>query len=214
MEPAMDDELKLPLMLSLFGYDFLYKKLEFDESIGGAADDSNNAVFDGDDDVEDEDSDNDVGDTDAQFPLALLPVGPPPLSPKRDCRITLQCVCFCFVHNAHTHTLAIAIARTSETILFVACPIKFARYESLLFDFMRENFREIWHRKKHTFTFDWSHQIIFFSALQLYCFVQLRSRSYYVTELKLPNSHTRNTSAHRTRWVFINVSINRFNGLI
>lgn len=84
----MDDELKLPLMLSLFGYDFLYKKLEFDESIGCVAVDSNNAVVDGDDD--DEDSDDDVGDTDAQFPLAaLLPVGPPPLSPMRDCRITL-----------------------------------------------------------------------------------------------------------------------------
>lgn len=132
----MDDELKLPLMLSLFGYDFLYKKLEFDESIGGAADDSNNAVVDGDDDVEDEDSDNDVGDTDAQFPLALLPVGPPPLSPKRDCRITLQCVCFYSAHNAHTNTLAIAIARTSETILFVACPIKFCaiRKSFLQFD--------------------------------------------------------------------------------
>lgn len=101
MEPAMDDELKLPLMLSLFGYDFLYKKLEFDESIGGAAADSNNAVVDGDDDDDDdeeeEDSDTDAGDTDAQFPLALLPVGPPPLSPMRDCRITHDCVSFIFV---------------------------------------------------------------------------------------------------------------------
>lgn len=103
MEPAMDDELKLPLMLSLFGYDFLYKKLEFDESIGGAA---AVAVVDGDDDGdddddEDDDRDSDAGDTDAQFPLALLLVGPPTLSPVRDCRITLcvsvwlptQCTC-------------------------------------------------------------------------------------------------------------------------
>lgn len=95
----MDDELKLPLMLSLFGYDFLYKKLEFDESIGGAAVDSSNAVVDGDDD-DDEDSDNDVGDTDAQFPLALLLVGPPPLSPMRDCRITL-CVSISLHNTMH-----------------------------------------------------------------------------------------------------------------
>lgn len=32
IEPAIDAELKLPL-ISPFGYDFLYKKLEFDESM-------------------------------------------------------------------------------------------------------------------------------------------------------------------------------------
>lgn len=37
MEPAIDDVLKLPF-ISPFGYDFLYKKLEFDESIDADAD--------------------------------------------------------------------------------------------------------------------------------------------------------------------------------
>lgn len=52
MEPAMDAELKLPLM-SPFGYDFLYKKLEFDESI--EADEKEPMRDDADDDDDDVD---------------------------------------------------------------------------------------------------------------------------------------------------------------
>lgn len=52
MEPAIDAELKLPLT-SPFGYDFLYKKLEFDESI--EADENEPIRDDADDDDEDVD---------------------------------------------------------------------------------------------------------------------------------------------------------------
>lgn len=53
MEPAMDAELKLPL-ISPFGYDFLYKKLELDESIEA---DENEPIRDDADDDDDDDVD-------------------------------------------------------------------------------------------------------------------------------------------------------------
>lgn len=158
MEPAMDDELKLPLMLSLFGYDFLYKKLEFDESIGGAAAVvGDNAVVDGDDDddtaddddkeaeeaEEDEDDveDNDVGDTDAQFPLALLPVGPPPFSPMRDCRIThYASVCFRYQHRMHCRNHFGSRARPNTV---------FMQRASLSDDDYARLFHQISHKTKH-----------------------------------------------------------------